>query len=27
MKSNTVAVMGYPDRPNKYRINTNRKSS
>ena len=24
MKSNAVAVMGYPDKSNKYRLSTNR---
>lgn len=27
MKDNTVAVMGYPNQPNKYRFNSNRNSS
>ena len=27
MKSNAVAVMGYPDKTNKYRLNSNRKYS
>ena len=27
MKSNAVAVMGYPKKPNKYRFNSNRNSS
>ena len=26
MKDNTVAVMGYPNKPNKYRFNSNRKT-
>jgi hypothetical protein len=27
MKSNTIAVMGYPDKLNKYRLSTNRQAS
>ncbi len=27
MKSNAVAVMGYPAKPNKYRFNSNRNLS
>lgn len=27
MKSNTIAIMGYPDRLNQHRMNSNRNSS